>query len=302
MASKELEQLRAGFERRKAQRKAAPPTDAELAAALPGYRAQNDAAARKSVVVPEGVRIGERTLGGRWGEFYHVEGSRQDRIILYLHGVGWENGSVVSRRYIAMNLGIQAKTDCFSASYTQWPEGRFEEGLNDCLSVFGALRGMGYAPGSITVAGESAGATMALSMALALKSKGEALPGYIVAYCAVTDLTDSFPSRSERDALDPMISPSVGRTMLAHFCGGQGADDPIRCVCLGDYSGFPPTFIGVGSDEVLLDDSVDLHRRLTACGVRNELRVYEGLYHAFMMLPSPEAEACLRETAAFLNG
>ena len=78
--------------------------------------------------------------------------------------------------------------------------------------------------------------------------------------------------------------------------------DPLRCVRYGDYAGFPPAFIGVGSDEVLLDDAADLHRLLDENGVRNRLAVYDGLYHAFMMFPSPEAEQCFRDTAAFLDG
>lgn len=300
MASEPLEALRSAFVQRKAQRKADPPSDEALAASLPAYRAQNDENARRTVPVPPGVTVEERVIGGRRGEYYRVEGSRKDRLILYLHGGGWENGSVTSRRYTAMGLARAANADCFSAGYTQWPEGRFPQGLADCLSVYAALRAQ--CPGSLVLAGESAGGTLVLSVTLALKAQGLPLPAALAVYCPVTDLEDRFPSRRTRDALDPMICPDVGRRMLAHFCGGTGARDPLRCVRYGDYAGFPPAFIGVGSDEVLLDDAADLHRLLDENGARNRLAVYDGLYHAFMMFPSPEAEQCFRDTAAFLDG
>ena len=300
MASEVLEQLRGMYRQMKEQNEAHPLSDQELAARLPAMRIQSDEMIKQSMPIPEGITVGEQTVAGQWGEFYRVADGKKDGLILYVHGGGWENGSVVSRRFCTMTLAQMTKTDCFSVEYTQWPEGRFDQGLAECMSVYSAFLGMGYESQSITLAGESAGGSMVLSMALKLKEEGKPLPGHVVAYSPVTDLEDHFPSRQTLDALDPMISANVGRTMLRHYCDGQGAHDPIRCACYGNFDGFPPTFIGVGSDEVLLDDSVDLAEKLKDAGVRHELRVYDGLYHTFMLIPAPESFECLKQTAAFI--
>ena len=304
MASEVLEQLRGMYRQIKEQNEAHPLSDQELAARLPPMRTQSDEMIKQSMPIPEGITVEEKVIGGRWGEYYRVDETIPDKkknsLILYIHGGGWENGSVVSRRFVTMTLAQMTKTDCFSVDYTQWPEGRFDQGLAECLSVYSTFLGMGYESKNITLAGESAGGSMVLSMALKLKEEGKPLPGHVVAYSPVTDLEDHFPSRQTLDALDPMISANVGRTMLRHYCDGQGAHDPIRCACYGNFDGFPPTFIGVGSDEVLLDDSVDLAEKLKAAGVRHELRIYDGLYHTFMLIPAPESFECLKQTAAFI--
>ena len=47
--------------------------------------------------------------------------------------------------------------------------------------------------------------------------------------------------------------------------------------------GFPPMLIQVGSDEMLLSDSVSVAEKARAAGVKVRLTVYDGMFHVFQL-------------------
>ncbi len=143
---------------------------------------------------------------------------------------------------------------------------------------------------------------MTLALTLKLKDNDEPLPSALIPFCPYTDAGDCFASRTERDAIDPMVPGTVGKDTRRHYLDGADPKDPYVSVRYGNFEGFPKTFICVGTDEVLYDDSVDLHKQLDRCGVENKLSIYQDLYHAFSMLPSPEADEALEEAVSYILG
>ena len=61
--------------------------------------------------------------------------------------------------------------------------------------------------------------------------------------------------------------------------------------------------IHVGSDEILLDDSLRLGRKAREKGVDVSLKVWKGMWHVFPTFSNrlPEARQALREIADFVN-
>ena len=57
-----------------------------------------------------------------------------------------------------------------------------------------------------------------------------------------------------------------------------------------DLSGLPPTFIAVGTMDVLRDESIEYAQKLAAAGVMTELHLYPGMTHVFDALV-PESDA-----------
>jgi monoterpene epsilon-lactone hydrolase len=68
-------------------------------------------------------------------------------------------------------------------------------------------------------------------------------------------------------------------------------------------TGFPPTLVQVGSDEVLLPDSQRLHARLLEEGVDSTLSVYPGRWHVFQTHAGvlADADLALAEVGRFLG-
>ena len=68
-----------------------------------------------------------------------------------------------------------------------------------------------------------------------------------------------------------------------------------------DLSGLPPLLVSTDSTEMLRDDAITLARRVRDAGGAVELKVWQGLFHAFPLVSMiPESGQALKEMAAFI--
>ena len=66
-----------------------------------------------------------------------------------------------------------------------------------------------------------------------------------------------------------------------HYVGKHDAADPRISPLYADFAGFPPLFMAVGDDELLLDDSLRVQARARAAGVAAEVLVGRRMQHDF---------------------
>lgn len=71
----------------------------------------------------------------------------------------------------------------------------------------------------------------------------------------------------------------------------------------GDMHSFPPAILTTGTRDLLLSNTVRVHRKLRESGVEAVLRVFEGQSHAqYMRDPTaPETKDAFGEIALFLD-
>ena len=65
-------------------------------------------------------------------------------------------------------------------------------------------------------------------------------------------------------------------------------------------SGFPPTYIQVGDNEILLNDSVSLHKKMIKENVSVKMDVYKGMWHVFQMSPLKTSYEAMEKCAEFI--
>ena len=85
-----------------------------------------------------------------------------------------------------------------------------------------------------------------------------------------------------------------------------GENDPTNeyiSPLFGDYEGFPPLLIQVGSYEMLLSDSTRVAKKAKEAGGKVKLSIYEGMFHVFQMamLLMPESKKAWAEIKRFLH-
>ena len=93
--------------------------------------------------------------------------------------------------------------------------------------------------------------------------------------------------------------------MLFHssYIGDTDPKNPYLSPLFGDFQGFPPVLMQVGSYEVLLSDTLGVADKLKQAGVRRRLSVYEGMFHVFQMGLDliPESREAWNEVEEFLR-
>jgi epsilon-lactone hydrolase len=84
------------------------------------------------------------------------------------------------------------------------------------------------------------------------------------------------------------------------YANGRDLKGPLISPIYGDFHGFPPAILTSGTRDLLLSDTVRVHRKLRQAGVEAQLQVFEGQSHAqYLFDPSPEGREVFQEVAAF---
>ncbi len=235
-----------------------------------------------------------------------AQGARTDRVIVYFHGGGFQVGSTASHRELMANLSSAAGVRVLGVDYRLAPEHRCPAPLEDALAVLAWLRTQGLAAGQVALAGDSAGAGLALSTLLQLQAAGEARPCAAFLMSAWTDLTASGASYETRSAADPIHQRPMIQAMARNYLGKAGdANDPLASPLKASdaqLSALPPLLLQVGDRETVLSDSEDFAARAKAAGVAVDLQVWPRMIHVFQPFPAdlPEARAAVAAAGRFL--
>ena len=235
------------------------------------------------------------------GEWVRVDRAHMKKyVILYCHGGGYSTGSMIYARTLTTKLAMSTSMDVFSFNYRLAPEHPFPAALEDAMKAWDLLMYQGYGARDVIVAGDSAGGNMALTLVLKLKEQKRILPRGLILLSPWTDLTAVGKSHQEKVKVDPVLNPEYLAEMTGYYAAGHDLKDPFISPLYGDFSGFPPTYIQVGENEMLLSDSVLLHKRMIRANVQVRLDIFKGMWHVFQMSPLKTAYEAMEKNAEFI--
>lgn len=250
------------------------------------------------------VRIDAVRVAGIPAERHTPPEAPSDRAILYVHGGAWILGSPRTHRTYASILAYRTGVEILVPDYRLAPEHPFPAGLEDCLASYAHLLDSGLAPERIVLAGDSAGGNLALAMLVALKDRGQPLPGGAVALSPATDLTGASPSHQTRAALDPWFADHGGDAIRAWYAGGEALTHPWISPLFAELSGLPPILLHVGDHEILRDDSTRFQARAAASSVDARVVVWPHMFHVFHLFTPflPESVEANKGVVDFIRG
>src|SRR6516165_1738558 len=90
-----------------------------------------------------------------------------------------------------------------------------------------------------------------------------------------------------------MLRGTEGARLASYYLAGADPRTPYASPLYADPTGLPPTLIQVGSDEILLDDSVRMAERMRAARCQVELEIWARIL--------PEARAAIERVGAFVK-
>ena len=243
----------------------------------------------------------EIDIDGIYGEWVSVNRAHMKKyVLLHCHGGGYSTGSSMYARTLTSKLAASTSMDVLCFDYRLAPEHPYPAATEDAMKVWDYLMLLGYGARDIILTGDSAGGNLALSLALKLKDQGRLLPRGLVLMSPWTDMTSSGKSFVTKAEVDPVLDSAYIDKMVAAYAAGQDLKDPYLSPLFGSFEGFPPTYIQVGENEILLSDAKRLHRAFVNANVSVKIDVYPGMWHVFQMSPVKAAREAMDRNAEFI--
>ena len=207
----------------------------------------------------------------------------KDSILVHLHGGAFVfgGGEAAVREALWIADGLKARV--ISIDYRRPPLHPFPAAIDDGVAVWKEVI-QGKDASAAALFGTSAGGNLTLTTTLKLKELGLPLPGALFVGTPATDLEKTTDTWHTLQGLDPLGQREglIEGTFEIYVPSGDFLD-PLVSPVYGELQGFPPTILISGTRDLLLSDTVRMHRALRKAGVEAQLHVYDGQSHGDYM-------------------
>lgn len=216
--------------------------------------------------------------------------------ITYFHGGGFTLGDLDTHDRIMRVLAQQSGCAVVGVDYSLSPEARFPRALHECAGVVAWLTAEGeaydIASDRLVLAGDSAGAALALGVTLLLRdephtvgaarSAFDAIRGTLLYYGAY-GLRDSASGRLHGGFWDGLAPEDRRQVDSVYFADPADRDSPYADLLAADLASSMPAALVVGAElDPLADDSRALADLLGRHGHDVEMEVVPGVLHSFL--------------------
>lgn len=203
---------------------------------------------------PPEVKLVQGDANGVAVEWTSVDGSRDDAVVLYLHGGGYAMGSINTSRYNLAGLVRASGLTGLNVDYRLAPEYPFPAAVDDALGAYLWL--IEQIPAHrVILAGESAGGGLALALLVRLRDEGAPLPAGCVTVSAWADMDLCGQSYSTLARRDLSLTKGGLGVSASVYLAGADLQHPYASPVHADLHGLPPLLLLASRDELVLDDS-----------------------------------------------
>lgn len=244
--------------------------------------------------------------------------------MVYFHGGGFSVGDLDTHDRIMRVLAEQSRAAVVGVDYSLAPEARFPQALHECAGVVGHLaadgRRYGIEPSRIAVAGDSAGAALAMGSTLLLRDEPETADhphgadGARAAFGSIRAVLCYYGSHGLRDSVtgrlyggfwDGLSRQDRDHIDTLYFTDPADRRSPYVDHLSADLtSKLPPVHVVGAELDPLADDSRALAEVLAHNGQQVDFHLIPGVLHSFLHFGRmlDDATEALTRGAEFARG
>lgn len=246
------------------------------------------------------VTIEQTLVNGVSSYRFTPENAIADKIIIYLHGGVYALGSVRSHGSLVSHIANKLKTTILFLDYALAPERPYPAANNDVFTVYIALL-KDHPDDKIGFIGDSAGGGLVVSTVSEILKQRLPLPYAVVMISPWIDLKCDNPSYESNKAKDPILNRDILSGAAKDYLAGSsiGMVNPADAA----LNAFPPVLIAIGTNEVLLDDSLNFYNVVKVLQADSTLTVYDNQYHVWPLadVHSEASQRLLTEIDGFFH-
>lgn len=225
------------------------------------------------------VPVNETTIAGVKAYWFNQDLTSQKHIVIHLHGGMFALGSINSYRAMISHLSKNLNLPVIYIEYSLAPEKPYPVAINEIVKVYNELRKK-YPGYKFSITGDSAGGALAIELVYKTIEEKVPAPGCVVLISPWVDLKTQNPSYVTKQAVDPILSKKTLRDHAVLYNPKNIKQaDPSEL----KFKSFPPIFVLVGSDEVLLDDAKNFYTYIKPVQKKAKLKEFEGQKHVWLV-------------------
>ncbi|WP_412484769.1 alpha/beta hydrolase [Mycolicibacterium frederiksbergense] len=226
-----------------------------------------------------------------------------DRVVIYFHGSALVTLGLNSHRRFASKLSAATGARVLNVGYRLAPQASIDEAVEDGLDAYRHALALGFEPGRIVLAGDSAGGLIAADTALAIRDAGLTVPAGQVLLSALTSADMDLKYRALRDHKDVLFPFMTVKFIYDVFATVNGTRPVPIMPAESNAAGLGPFLLQIGTDEMLRNDTFVLADQLTAAGVPVWVQVWDKAMHMFQLSfdVNPDARRAVEEIASFVD-
>jgi acetyl esterase/lipase len=208
-------------------------------------------------------------------------------VVLWIHGGGYVLGAASQDDGMCQRIARELDAVVVAVDYRLAPQHPFPAPLDDCFTAYEFVQRevarFGGDPARLIVAGQSAGGGLAAALTLQILDRRRPLPRLqVLVYPMLDDRTTLRDVDGAAHRLwDQPSNRFAWRAYLGRAPGGDDVVDHAAPARRIDLRGLPPTWIGVGTNDLFLDEDLEYARRLQNAGITTTVEVVEGAFHGF---------------------
>jgi len=203
------------------------------------------------------------------------------RVVLYFHGGGFIVGGLDSHDSVCADLAAGAEVAVVALDYRLSPEHRYPAALDDAEAAYDDLCDSHQA---VILAGDSAGATLAVALCLRLRRLGKPMPwAQVLIYPMLHPDVERAVGGPKAEA--PLLPAASLAGYWRSYTGKEPeitTDPELAPLATQDFAGLPPAAIFAADIDPLAADAHDYAKALKASGVAVTFHPGRGLVHGYL--------------------
>ena len=282
----------------------------DVSAARAAYAAGVGAMTQPPPPVPRVLNFSMPLAGGArparlWST--QTDTTRAQPVLLYLHGGGFVVGGLSTCDALCRELATASGAAVVAVDYRKCPEHALADAFDDAWHALQWLAWQGHTLGldgqRLAVAGDSAGGTLAATVALMARDAGLPLALQAMFYPSVQTrlTTESFHLYGDEGLVDQELMAWFDRHAAAHSLPREAWHrEPLFAP---SHDRVAPAWIGLAECDMLTSEGQAYAHALEAAGVPVTLQTWPGMIHDFINMSRflPAAREAQQSLAAALG-
>lgn len=251
------------------------------------------------------------------GRLYRPKEARNVPVIVFFPGETWVTGTLDTGDLTARELAARTGWIVVSILPRRAPEGLFPAAHDDGLAAWqwarAQIRSWGGDPTRVALAGEGAGANLALSTAMAARDRGVPVPDHLLLVTPLATSSLGGVSMAENGRSRPLTRRTVRWEQRTYAPDrAERADPRLDLLRRDDWAGLPAATVVLAEIDPLRAEGQALADRLIAAGalqpgqpgegtagpVQTEAQLFQGTSSGFFGLGGTVPEAAAAEDYA----